>query len=98
MDGFIGGTRNYAPRPKELFPSRYQKIEETPLSELDISLLEAIPFWPETVLKVDLQNRFGIKHSTLNHRIDSIQFIGRVFDDFETRSLSRLKEDLSNVG
>lgn len=76
---------------------RYEKIEEKSLTKLDLALLEVIPYWPETILKSDLQKMFNIKNSVLNCHLDSIQFIGKVFDDFETHSVSRLKEDLSNV-
>ena len=69
----------------------YKKVEEKPLSDLDKAIIQAIPYWPHVISLAQLRARFKLNDAALKGRIVSLQFIGKIFDDDETHSLSRLK-------
>ena len=74
-------------------PEKHYQCPE--LSDLNTGLLEAIPYWPETVDLLDLAKWFRITPKSVDRRLGTLQEDHLIFQD--GNECSRFRTDLSNV-
>jgi hypothetical protein len=78
---------------KNITPMR--KTTERVFSELNQSIANQIPFWPETISLSEIAINVGISQSAVIARMPGVQEAYLIFQD--KTNYSRLKRDFSNM-
>lgn len=91
MQGYIGGTRNFA------YPEKVvQASEPVFLSGLQMRIIRLIPFFPEEIRVAELARTLSFNTEAMYSRLASCSFHGLIAED--EGKVTRLRRDLSNVG